>query len=107
MARITVEDCLDKVNNRFALVLLVAKRTKQLMKGEWPNYRLMKEQVKGEERRLEFALRIVRLMEYLVGQYKDEDTMYRKMLEYYGILEMIVIQGERFRQAIVQFFGLR
>ncbi|HMN68416.1 MAG TPA: DNA-directed RNA polymerase subunit omega [Bdellovibrionales bacterium] len=34
MARITVEDCLDKVHNRFALVLLVAKRAKQLMKGD-------------------------------------------------------------------------
>lgn len=34
MARITVEDCLDKVANRFSLVLLVAKRTKQLMKGD-------------------------------------------------------------------------
>jgi len=34
VARITVEDCLDKVHNRFALVLLVAKRSKQLMKGD-------------------------------------------------------------------------
>ncbi len=34
MARVTVEDCLDHVNNRFALVLLVAKRAKQLMKGD-------------------------------------------------------------------------
>lgn len=33
MARITVEDCLNKVHNRFALVLLVAKRAKQLLKG--------------------------------------------------------------------------
>ena len=33
MARITVEDCLRKENNRFALVLLAAKRTKQLLKG--------------------------------------------------------------------------
>ncbi len=33
MARVTVEDCMDRVPNRFALVLLVAKRTKQLMKG--------------------------------------------------------------------------
>jgi DNA-directed RNA polymerase subunit omega len=33
MARVTVEDCLDKVNNRFALVHLVAKRAKQMMKG--------------------------------------------------------------------------
>ena len=33
MARVTVEDCMDKVPNRFALVLLVAKRAKQIMKG--------------------------------------------------------------------------
>lgn len=33
MARITVEDCLDNVPNRFSLVLLTAERTKQLMKG--------------------------------------------------------------------------
>jgi DNA-directed RNA polymerase subunit omega len=33
MARVTVEDCLEKVPNRFSLVLLVAKRAKQLMKG--------------------------------------------------------------------------
>lgn len=33
MARVTVEDCVEKVPNRFALVLLVAKRAKQLLKG--------------------------------------------------------------------------
>ncbi|NLF24888.1 MAG: DNA-directed RNA polymerase subunit omega [Deltaproteobacteria bacterium] len=33
MARITVEDCLAKEPNRFALVLLAAKRTKQLLSG--------------------------------------------------------------------------
>ncbi len=33
MARITVEDCLTKVNNRFSLVMLVSKRAKQIMKG--------------------------------------------------------------------------
>ncbi|MAE74745.1 MAG: DNA-directed RNA polymerase subunit omega [Bdellovibrionaceae bacterium] len=36
MARVTVEDCLDKVENRFALVLLVSKRAKQIMKGDQP-----------------------------------------------------------------------
>jgi len=36
MARITVEDCLKKVNNRFALVMLAAKRTKQLLQGAKP-----------------------------------------------------------------------
>jgi DNA-directed RNA polymerase subunit omega len=34
MARVTVEDCLEKVENRFALVLLAAQRTRQLMKGD-------------------------------------------------------------------------
>jgi len=33
LARVTVEDCLEKVDNRFALVLLVSKRAKQLIKG--------------------------------------------------------------------------
>jgi DNA-directed RNA polymerase subunit omega len=36
MARITVEDCLKKVSNRFALVLLAVARTKQLYKGSKP-----------------------------------------------------------------------
>ncbi len=34
MARITVEDCLVRMNNRFALVILVSKRAKQLLKGD-------------------------------------------------------------------------
>ena len=33
MARITVEDCLEQVPNRFSLVLVAAERTKQLLKG--------------------------------------------------------------------------
>ena len=33
MARVTVEDCLDNVENRFELVLVAAKRTRQLMLG--------------------------------------------------------------------------
>ncbi len=36
MARITVEDCLQKVPNRFELVLGAARRSKQLLKGGRP-----------------------------------------------------------------------
>ncbi|MGD0946407.1 MAG: DNA-directed RNA polymerase subunit omega [Candidatus Binatia bacterium] len=36
MARITVEDCLEKVPNRFELVLVGARRAKQLLKGARP-----------------------------------------------------------------------
>jgi len=33
MARVTVEDCLEHEENRFALVVIAARRTRQLMKG--------------------------------------------------------------------------
>jgi DNA-directed RNA polymerase subunit omega len=33
MARVTVEDCLDAVDNRFELVLVAAKRARQLARG--------------------------------------------------------------------------
>ena len=36
MARITVEDCLNNVNNRFTLIHMVAKRVRQLRKGAEP-----------------------------------------------------------------------
>jgi DNA-directed RNA polymerase subunit omega len=36
MARITVEDSLRTAQNRFALVLLTAQRTKQLLRGSRP-----------------------------------------------------------------------
>jgi len=42
MARVTVEDCLDNVDNRFELVLVATKRARQLANGvqplvEWEN----------------------------------------------------------------------
>ena len=36
MARITVEDCLNQVNNRFTLIHMAAKRVRQLRKGSEP-----------------------------------------------------------------------
>ena len=52
MARISVEDCLAKVSNRFALVLLSAARTKQLYKGSRPR-------VKSENKEVVISLREV------------------------------------------------
>ena len=42
MARVTIEDCLDNVDNRFDLVLLASKRARQLAAGkealvDWEN----------------------------------------------------------------------
>lgn len=36
MARLTVEDCLDNVDNRFELVLVASKRARQLAMGADP-----------------------------------------------------------------------
>jgi DNA-directed RNA polymerase subunit omega len=52
MARITIEDCLEKVENRFALVLICAQRTKQLMKGS-------RQLVRSDNKQIVTALREV------------------------------------------------
>ena len=36
MARVSIEDCLDVLENRFALVTVAATRTRQLMAGDEP-----------------------------------------------------------------------
>ena len=36
MARVTVEDCLDNVDNRFQLVLVASKRARQISNGQDP-----------------------------------------------------------------------
>ncbi|MCB1741483.1 MAG: DNA-directed RNA polymerase subunit omega [Gammaproteobacteria bacterium] len=36
MARITVEDCIEQVSNRFELVLLATKRARQIARGAAP-----------------------------------------------------------------------
>lgn len=50
MARVTVEDCLEQEENRFALVVLAASRTRQLMKGAPPL-------VKGDNKSAVMSLR--------------------------------------------------
>ncbi|MBR1479447.1 MAG: DNA-directed RNA polymerase subunit omega [Alphaproteobacteria bacterium] len=37
MARVTVEDCIEKVENRFELVLMAAKRAKDIDRGTMPS----------------------------------------------------------------------
>jgi DNA-directed RNA polymerase subunit omega len=36
VARITVEDCLERIPNRFELIHIAAKRVKQMAKGSKP-----------------------------------------------------------------------
>lgn len=36
MARVTVEDCLEKIDNRFLLATVAVRRAKQLLRGARP-----------------------------------------------------------------------
>lgn len=36
MARVTIEDCLEKIENRFELVHLASQRTRQILGGDTP-----------------------------------------------------------------------
>ncbi len=45
MARITVEDCLERVENRFALVHVASKRARELFKGVFPLIRCKNREV--------------------------------------------------------------
>ena len=50
MSRITVEDCLQKINNRFELAMLASKRARQLFRGAKPL-------IESENREVVVALR--------------------------------------------------
>lgn len=65
MARITVEDCLEQVPNRFQLVLLGARRAKQLLKGARPL-------VETDNKEVVTALREV-AAEKVAMKYPDKD----------------------------------
>ena len=69
MARVTVEDCLEVVDNRFALVLLAAARTRQLMKGS----RALVEGFRNNEQ-------VISLREIAAGKVKF-DRPVRRVLE--------------------------
>jgi len=64
MARVTVEDCLENVDNRFLLVMLAAKRVKQLYKGARPLI-----DNRGENKNVVLSLR-----EIAAGKVKSEYT---------------------------------
>lgn len=65
MARITVEDCLKKVNNRFALVMIAAKRARQLLQGAKPL-------INVDNREVVTALREIAAGK-VTSNYKDEE----------------------------------
>ena len=71
MARVTVEDCLRKVDNRFALVHLAAERARQLAKGSSPL-------VKSKNKHVVTALREIAAGKVLFAkEYKKEDVLFK------------------------------
>lgn len=64
MARITVEDCLEVVPNRFSLVLVAAERTKQLLKQAQPL-------IENDEENKEV---VTALREIAAGKFRIDDS---------------------------------
>jgi len=60
MARITVDDALEMIPDRFALVLLTAKRSKQILKGSTPK-------VESDNRPVVVALREIAAGKVVIG----------------------------------------
>ena len=87
MARITVEDCLQKVNNRFALIHLAAKRVRQLRKGAEPT-------IISKNRDVVVALREIAAGNVIKGEIQaaDEDHLLESKED--GTLEEPKIEAE-------------
>ena len=68
MARITVEDCLKRVESRFELVILAARRAKMLMKGASPL-------VESSNRPIVQALREVAAGKVSFSDIKEKDSV--------------------------------
>ncbi len=71
MARITVEDCLEKVDNRFTLVHLAARRVRQLKKGAEPL-------IKSKNREVVTALREIAAGLITTDSLKEIDEFYKR-----------------------------
>ena len=65
MARVTVEDCLEQVPNRFELAIIVFKRVKQMIKGAPPL-------VKSKNKKVVQALREVAAGKVHFGEKEKE-----------------------------------
>jgi DNA-directed RNA polymerase subunit omega len=70
MARITVEDCLNRVNNRFVLIHMASKRVRQLRKGSEPT-------VSARNRDVVIALREIAAGNILPIKGNENSTEYK------------------------------
>ncbi|MEJ2724157.1 MAG: DNA-directed RNA polymerase subunit omega [Deltaproteobacteria bacterium] len=68
MARITVEDCLKNVNNRFALIHMAAKRVRHLRKGAEPT-------IHSKNKDIVVALREIAAGHVIESEKTEQDTL--------------------------------
>ena len=71
MARITIEDCLERVENRYELVHLASKRVKQLRRDQGGG-----PLVRSKNKDVVTALREVaagKIVHKVVGEYEDDE----------------------------------
>ena len=88
MARITIEDCLDKVDNRFQLVHMAAKRVRQIREGS----EYLVSSPKNED--IVVALREVAAGKVVVKEETDEPEMIEAAPEVEAIEEETVAAEE-------------
>lgn len=69
MARITVEDCLKRIDNRFAIIHMAAKRVRQLRKGEEPK-------VVCKNKDIVTALREIAAGKVVLGQHGETEEAF-------------------------------
>jgi len=69
MARVTIEDCLEKVENRYELVHLTAKRVRQLRDGESPVLHTKNKEVVTALREIAAG----KVKHALISEYEDDE----------------------------------
>lgn len=69
MARVTIEDCLEHVENRFALVHLAADRVRQLQRGSRPRVECNNKDIVTSLREIAAGL----VLAHKVAPQKDDD----------------------------------
>lgn len=89
MARVTVEDCLVKVPNRFELVLMAARRARQIEQGAEPLVPM------GKEKPVVIALREI-------GEGKIDQARIEEIQEHMIVLRSQITEAE-IRAELAQF----
>ena len=80
MARITVEDCLQKVNNRFTIIHMAAKRVRQLRKGAEPT-------IQSKNKDIVVSLREIAAGNVMISESDSENHLL-------GAMPELLVEGE-------------